>query len=262
MEIEGKVETPPNQIVTWADKMKVYAQEAVKNEQPQGQFFSIKAGVLSFGGIPIPNNVMDTIVVGTLHENVFYKGRYDSQNPQGPVCFAFSHTGADMRPHEASVRQQAESCKVCPNNAWGSDPDGGRGKACKNVRRVCLMSAGVLKGKPDDVKGAQSGYLRIPVTSVASYQKLIASIGARGLPPFGMVVRVKVVPDAKTQVRVEFEPLQPITDQAFLQQLMERFEIEQKLIDFPYETIEPEANAQGSHQTKPAEAPAPQASKF
>jgi hypothetical protein len=260
-DIEGHV-SPGNEIVTWQDKMKAYAVKAVESEQPQGQFFSIKSGVLSFGNVPIPNNTMDVLVVGSLHENVFYEGRYNPDQPAGPVCFAFSKDGVDMQPHDMSVKKQNEVCQSCPRNKWGSDPGGGRGKACKNVRRIALMSATAVKGDdPALVSNSQVGYLRVPVTSVANYQRFIAQVGARGLPPFAVVCRVKVLPDPKSQVRVEFEALQTVNDQRLLQALLERFEIEQRLIDFPYETITDEADGR-QPVSPPANVPPPAASKF
>jgi hypothetical protein len=221
-------------VVTWADKLKGYAVAAAESEQPQGSFFSIKGGVLTFGGTPIPNNTMDVVVVGAMHENVFYKGRFNPDEIRGPACFAYSFDGKDMRPHDRAIEKQNPTCRGCKNDAWGSDPNGGRGKACKNIRRLCLMTASALSD-PAKVASGQAGYLKVPVTSVANYTKFVAGVAAAGRPPFAVVCRVKVLPDPKNQVRVEFEQLHDITDPALLEPLLNRFEIEQKLISFPYE---------------------------
>lgn len=232
-------------VVTWQEKMKQYAVQAAATERPSGQFFSIKSGVLAFGGVPIPNNTMDVIVLASLHENVFYPSRYNAEKSEGPRCFAFSHTGENMTPHNLAVEQQAAACKSCPKNAWGSDPSGGRGKACKNVRRLSILPGSAVQD-PEKVMKATVGYLRVPVTSVAAYQRFVAGCASVSMPPFAMMCRVRVVPDAKTQVRVEFEALGAVTDQHVLEKLIERHEAELTLIDFPYQPS-PEGEAP-SHQ--------------
>lgn len=243
-------------LTTWQDQLKKYAVAAVESEQPAGQFFSIKSGVLSFSGTPIPNNQMDVIVLASLHENVWYRDRFNPDKPSGPPCFAFSFTGKDMRPHDLSPEKQSpDGCDKCEKNKWGSDPQGGRGKACKNVRRLALMAAAQAT-TPEGVAKAIVGYLRVPVTSVQNYGRLVSQIAARNLPPFGVITRVKVVPDAKTQVRVEFEPMHSITDAGILQALISRHEVENRLIDFPYQAGQDDDSASKPSHQQPAAAPA------
>ena len=69
-------------------------------------------------------------------------------------------------------------------------------------------------------------------------------------------VQVKVVPDAKTQVKVEFEPLHSITEPSVLQALISRYEVEQNLIDFPYTSGQDEESASKPSHQQPAAAPA------
>jgi hypothetical protein len=248
-------EAPGTSVTTWQDTLQKYAMETVKNEQPVGQFFSIKSGVLQFGGVPIPNNTMDVVMIASIHENVYYKDRYNADKPSGPLCFAFSKDGVKMQPHTLAFDSQSIDCASCKQNAWGSDPQGGRGKACKNVRRVAMMSASAVS-EPTSVGSAVIGYLRVPVTSVANYARAVATIASRNLPPFAVVTRVKVVPDAKTQVKVEFEPLHSITEPSVLQALISRYEIEQNLIDFPYTSGQDEESASKPSHQQPAAAPA------
>lgn len=257
--IEGSVIKDGNAVVTWQDKVKAYAVAAVESERPAGQFFSIRSGTLSFGGVPVPNNVMDVVVIASLHENTYYPERFDPDKPASPVCYAFSYDGQNMFPHnECSEPQSPEGCKVCKHNKFGSDPKGGRGKACKNVRRLALIAAGSLKDATA-VQGATVGYLRVPVTSVAHYQRFVAAVAAKQLPPFAVVCRIKVVPDPKSMVRVEFDPLQPV-DQGVLQAVLERHEVERTLIDFPYaiDSTDPSPSAVQAATKQP---PPPQ-SKF
>ncbi len=53
-----------------------------------------------------------------------------------PQCFSMDGVKPDMMGEDV----QAESCASCPNNKYGSD--GGRGKACKNMKRVHVLLEG------------------------------------------------------------------------------------------------------------------------
>jgi len=218
----------------WTDKLKDYAVAARVNEVLSGQFFSTKGGLLSFAGQAIPNNTMDVVVAASLHENVLYVGDFDPGNIGGPVCYAFSPDGGPgMAPHPNAPEPRNVDCKTCPNNAWGSDPKGGRGKACKNMRRLSLLPAAALDS-PAALDSAVSGYLRVPVTSVKPWAQYVNSLSMRGLPPFAVVTRVTLTPDAKTMFKMSFTSQRAITDAAMLEALAERVKREAQMIDFPY----------------------------
>jgi hypothetical protein len=232
---DGAVELPGD----WKRTLAEYAEEARSNERASGTFFSTKGGILSFGNVPVPNNTMDVIAIGSLHENVYYKEAFGG-NVQSPNCYAFSLTGTGMVPHAEADDKQAEACDVCPHSKWNSDPGGGKGKACKQMRRVAFMPEAALES-PEAIAKATVGYLRIPVTSVKNWSAHVQSIAARGLPPFAVVTRVRLVPDAKTMFKAEFSIVNAITDTAALGALAQRFSAEKSIIDFPYAPRDPEA---------------------
>src|SRR3990167_7275206 len=135
---------PQTGLINWEAELAAQAEVAAGMEASTGtgSFFSIKGGLLSFAGSPMPNNQMAVIVLDSLMENVYYEGAYDASNPQGPKCFAFGRNEADMAPHEVTVQagcQQSEACAGCPMNEWASAAQG-RGKACKNTRRLAMTS--------------------------------------------------------------------------------------------------------------------------
>jgi hypothetical protein len=216
----------------WAEKLKGYAVDAQSVERGAGQFFSTKGGVLSFGKLPIPNNLMDVIVLASIHENIYYKEKFSGDKITSPDCYAFSATGLNMAPHADAQNKQAEVCDACPHNKWGSG-EGGKGKACKEVRRLALMPESALLS-PREVEASTVGYLRVPVTSVKNWQSHVQACAVKQLPPFAVVTRVSLRPDPRTMFTVQFEVIRPVSDTSVLAAIVARMEAETKRIDFPY----------------------------
>lgn len=236
----------------WAAKLAMYAKEQQVLERAPGQLFSIKSGILQFSGQPIPGNVVDVVVVRTMHENVYYPKAYDSDKITSPVCYAFSLDGAVLKPHADATEPQHATCEGCPQNRYVDNPmkPGKPHKPCKEIRRLALMPASGADS-PEMVAKSTIGYLRIPVTSVkhwASYVQGLATAkpGVPPLPPFAVVTRVKLLPDPKMMQRIEFEKMRVINDLPVLQAIELRAKAEDARIAFPYAkpvAAEPEPDA-------------------
>lgn len=195
-----------------------------------GQMIGTRGGRLSFGGAEIPGNKMNVVIIDHILENHLYEGRFDPDTPQTPICFAFGRVEQEMAPHEKSSEPQNDMCKGCPMNEWGS-ADTGSGKACKNVRRLALITEDQL----EDVESAQVAYLKVPVTSVkgwAGYVRQLAN--TLGRPPLGVVTEVSLVPDPKSQFKMQFKLVEEINDPEVLEALFAKKEVVSKEIDFPY----------------------------
>lgn len=228
-------------VVKWDEKFAALAGRAKKAVVgvSGGSMISHKGGILGYKGAAMPENKMEVIVIVDVTHNAFYEGRYDPDNPQSPVCFAFGDpTGEDddfvMAPHPDSSAPQADDCASCPQNAWAS-ADQGRGKACKNMHRIALISAGDI----EDVAAAEVAYMHIPVMSVkgwAGYVRQLADV--EGKPPLAFITTISCVPDAKSQYRVVFSDPQTIEDNAVLEALMQKMELAVQEITFPYVQIE------------------------
>ncbi|MDD2775546.1 MAG: hypothetical protein PHU06_06295 [Gallionella sp.] len=239
-------DTPGTALVNWDEELAKQAEVAAGMEASAGggQFFSTKGGQLSFNDMPIPGNHMAVIIVDSVLENVMYDGRYDPDVPQAPICFAFGRDEKDLKPHElvvANETAQHETCQGCPMNEWAS-AETGKGKACRNTRRLALVPAGTLSATghldqlatSDDLATAAMGFLKLPVTSVKGYATFVKSVaGALRRPPFGILTKISVIPDAKTQFRVVFSPLQPASDE-LMPVIMQRRAEASKLIEAPY----------------------------
>lgn len=209
-----------------------------------GQFFSVSGATLKFDGSPIPGNHMSVVILDAMLANTFYEDRYDADNAKPPACYAFARDQEEMAPHEDSAKPQSDRCVGCEMNEYNS-ADQGRGKACANRRRLALIPAGMLAEdgsytppEAEDLESAEVAYLAVPPTSIrgyAAYVKKTAQLHKR--PPHGVVTKVAVVPDNKTQLKVLFEVIEKV-DGECSRIVIERNKIERENTAFPYPKAE------------------------
>lgn len=199
-------------LVLWDQQLAADAAEAAAEVASLGgaQFFSLRGGKLALGDARMPDNEVSAIVVASVFENVLYRGDFDPDSPASPECYAFGAKQDDMRPHAAVAKPAHGDCKSCPNNQFGT-ADKGRGKACKNRVRLALLPAGVrdagrLEMFESDVLKTQSvAYLNVPPTSTGAWGAYVkALVATLKRAPYGVVTRIRLVPDEKTQIRLEF----------------------------------------------------------
>lgn len=256
-------------LVKWDEELAKQAEIAAGMEANTGggQFFSTKGGILSWQDAPLPGNQMAVIVLDSILENVYYEGRYDPDVPQRPICFAFGRDEKTMQPHQivigASNQQCGASgqCAGCEMNEFGS-AETGRGKACRNTRRLAMIPAGTFNqaGKLELIEDEEHyettavGFMKLPVTSVKGYASFVKQVaGALRRPPFGIVTKVKVVPDPKSQFKVVFEPIMNVPDE-LMGAIMKRHEEAKSTIDFPYQPND-EENAPPKRGSRAAQKP-------
>lgn len=225
---------PGKAMVSWDEELAKQAALASGMEASTslgGNFISARGGVLSYKDANIPGNKMNVVVLDHMLENVYYEGRYDPENPSPPSCFAFGRDDNDMAPHELASDPQNDKCKTCPMNQWGS-AEQGRGKACKNSRRLALITEGDLK----DIENAEVAFLKLPVTSVknwAGYVRQVADQFKR--PPLGVLTEISVVPNAKTQFEIKFRLLGTIDGGDDIGALLDKKKSVQQQLFQPYQ---------------------------
>lgn len=226
-------------LVNWEERLAGYATEAAAEESVSGTWMSLRAGRLTIDKVPVAGNKLDCVVIANARENAYYVGKFDPNAPKPPACYAIqpivdSTTNEDdMKPHPKASSPQSEYCHNCPRNQWGSG-EGGKGKACKNVRRLALLP---LDAAQDAARttASDSIYLKLPVMSVKNWSKYVndvASIAKR--PPFAVVTQISTEPDPKSQFKVTFQLGFKVAEPDVLTALVERHERELALIDFPY----------------------------
>jgi len=240
-------------LATWDAELAKQAEIAAGMEASAGggNFFSLRGGILQWQDAPLKDNQMGVIIIDHVLENVFYADKYDPETPQSPSCFAFARDERTMAPHKLVVEAGTavhETCVGCPNNEWGS-ADTGRGKACRNTRRLALISAGtfdaagrfVVNDDPEHWKSAVIGYMKLPVMSVKGFATFVKQVAvALKRPPHGVITKVRVVPDPKSQFRVLFEAISPVPN-TLMAAIMARHEESSATIDFPYQRADDDA---------------------
>jgi hypothetical protein len=235
-------------LVSWDEELAKQADIAAGAESRTGglQFFGTRGGILTWQDTKVTGNQMAVVILDSVFETVYYDSKYDPDTPQSPVAFAFGRDEKLMTWHENSSPEYAG--KLCSESdicEWGS-ADTGRGKAARETRRLAMISAGAIDqhGKFamfDDVAHFETtamGFLKLPVTSVKGFAGFVKQVaGSLRRPPFGIVTKVKVVPDSKTQFKVVFEPVMNIPDD-FMGVIMKRHEEAKSIIDTPYAPAE------------------------
>lgn len=202
---------PGTAVVSWEEEMAKAAQKQASAQPSGGTGFknvSIRGGILSIDDNPVKNNELRCVVLVDCPENQFYVGKFDPSTPQSPTCYALGDLSKDdpsegMAPHEKAKDPQADNCEECPNNEFGS-ADTGRGKACKNVRRLALITEEGTES-PDALEEAEVRMLKVPVMSVKNWSKYVQKLAEDiTRPTWAVVTLLKVVPDAKTQFKLQF----------------------------------------------------------
>ena len=223
-----------NEVVNWQDRLAEQAKEVAALERPSISQISTRAGVLTYQKQQVPGNKLLCVVIASVFENKYFGGKpFDPNNYQSPVCFALSPTGDDMAPHEDSTDKQSESCATCEQSKWHSAGGGSKGKACKEVRRLALLPASVVKD--GNIATAEMAVLSIPVTSVRNWATYINGLAAEyARPPWGMLTEVRTEPDPRSQFQIKFEA-KGIVEDEYLPMLYKRVQSAVDVLMTPYD---------------------------
>jgi hypothetical protein len=219
-------------VIDYMAELNALAVATTEAEKPSGNWISFKSGILSVNGIAMKGNKAPVVVIHSIFENQLYADKYDPNNLQPPICYAFAEKDEDLKPHPDSSKPQAASCAECPKNVWGSDPGGGKGKACKNVRRLAMISSNDL----EEISKAEVALAKLPVTSVknwSSYANQIANV--LKIPPLAVITEISTEPDAKTQFQVNFQLVDKIEDGEKIKALLGKRRDTTPLIFAPYD---------------------------
>lgn len=165
---------------------------AANLEGMEGQFQFDKVKIPSGGGISFevvdesgePNPVKELVGVVLDHYPIksWWADEYSGEK-NAPDCSSMDcKTGTGNPEHGIKVGQ---ACATCPHNQWGSDPKGGKGKACKDIFRVYILPEGY----------AFPVLLALPPTSISNWRKYIQRLTSRIMPYYGVVSLAKLEKD-------------------------------------------------------------------
>lgn len=195
-----------------------------------GNFIGTKGGILTYQGAEVPGNKMNVIILGHVLHNMFYEGKYDSNNPASPVCYAFGEKEASMVPHEKAEAKQADECDGCPMNEYGS-ADTGKGKACKNSRRLMVIPEDALQ----DLENANPALIHTPTTSGKAWAGYVVNLATTlRRPPLAVVTEISLAPDPKNQFKMQFKLVEKIDDGALIEGIIALAQKHKKDLTNPY----------------------------
>lgn len=210
-----KTEKTETGMVKYQDRLKALAKRIETAEKVTGggiPKIEIRSGNFIVDDAPVEGNELEVVVLTAIHANTYYAEEWDPNVISLPVCYAFGDPKSDdpeaeMAPHPEAEEPQHDNCAECPLNQFGSAPRG-KGKACKNSRRLAVMLAEEL----DDPASADVRVLTVSPTNLkgwSAYANLLAK--THGLPPIGVVTRIKIVPDPKNQYKLLFSYVESIS---------------------------------------------------
>ncbi len=136
---------------------------------------------------------IQVVVIDFLSKNTWYPNQYDPQNIVPPDCFAFGKIIDDMKPDDLSPDKQSDLCKTCPQNVFGSAPNG-RAKACKNTRDLAVLL--VDGDHPESLTDPKAPIylLSVTPTSIRSFDGFVSGLLRTLGPPIKAIVTVKATP--------------------------------------------------------------------
>ena len=158
------------QVEQWQEQLAKEAAAAASTEAPTSEFVSFRGGILSWAGQPVEGNRKNVIVLDSAYEHVFYPHAFDPDALRSPDCWAVGRVESELTPdHEDVENKQADACEGCPMNEWGSDLEGGKGKACKDSYILALLP-------PDAEEGAPLVTLELSATAIKPFEKYVRDL--------------------------------------------------------------------------------------
>jgi hypothetical protein len=245
-----------NELIDYETKWGAAAEAAAAEEPARmsGVTISTKGGVLSVDGVAMPGNQMAALVIDATNENLYFADKWTEGVTQAPKCYAFGRGKEEMAPHPSmaaypdTFEPQHDTCTGCPMGEFGSS-ETGKGRACKQTRKLILLLAGVYSPRPrsrdfdldlfmeeQHFAEADPAFLRLPVTSVNNWVNYVNQLTKSvHRPPYGVFTRVYVEPHPKNQYEVKFELIQPAPEE-FYNVLTARHE---DFVNMPFQGYQP-----------------------
>lgn len=119
------------------------------------------------------------IIIGQHPANAWWeKDMSESGGGALPDCYSMDAVVSE----EKSENRQCEFCSECDQNKFGSDPKTGKGKACKNMKRMHIVLEGSLLPHR----------LTVPPTSISVFELYMTRITDRGLPFAAVVTKFEL----------------------------------------------------------------------
>ena len=152
-------------------------------DPPSGYLISTKGKVFTLPDGSSNPGPLNCVILDWASSYTYFEGIYNPKDIKPPACFAFGRVISDMKPSDSAPKKMHENCKECPMNQWGSDPQGGKGKACKNMRRLLVVPI-------DADENAQPWVLRVSPTGIKHFDKYVSTLSDLDKHPIQVSTRI------------------------------------------------------------------------
>lgn len=187
-----------------------------------GNWIGIRGNEFKLNGEDL-GDLLTVVIVADAYEHAYYDSAFNKDDPLPPACFALAEMEDDLGLHDSSPAPQCDTgmCADCEWNEFGSS-DTGRGKACKNSRRLALLAVETDEdGNPTGVAFGEMPHLRIPPTSLGNYRGYIKrSNKVTRRPAWAYVTEIGFDPDAEYET-LTFRLVAPIDNPEEINQIDE-----------------------------------------
>ena len=152
-----------------------------------------------------PRNSIELVILkANPHlSKIWYEDGYVEGSNAPPDCSAAN----GLKPDAGVPKPQHPVCATCPKNQWGSDPRGGKGKACGDSRRLAVVPEGDLSN--ESLGGPL--LLRVPAASLQDLATFSNQMQAKGYPYNSIAIRVGFDPK-ESYPKFTFGAIRPLTD--------------------------------------------------
>jgi hypothetical protein len=146
---------------------------------------------------------IETVILTFVLANTYYDRPFRSDEIQVPACYALGTHAATLAPSSSVIAPQATTCVSCPKNKFGSGPNG-VGKACRNTRRVAVLS------NLEDPENCDLWIVSVPPKSIKPFENYIRELLFKyKVPPYAVVTNISL--DAReTFASFQFHLLRPV----------------------------------------------------
>lgn len=168
-------------------------------DPPSGFMISTKGKVFTLPDGSSSDGPMDAVILDWVTANTYFEGIYNPKDIKPPACFAIGREVNALVPSDRSPSKQSDACKGCPMNEWGSDPQGGKGKACKNTRRLLVVP---VKAKED----TQPWVISVSPTGLKHFDKYVNTLADLGTHPIEVATEI-AFEESEPFPSLRFKPL-------------------------------------------------------
>ena len=200
----GKAQLPVN----FQEQLAREASEIAKRiSAPTGDRIRFNSNRSLFTPDGSEGEMLEVVVIDFVSANLFYDGPFDRDSPQPPSCFAMGNEPSMLVPSKNSPVTQSTSCAACPNNQFGSAPNG-KGKACKNTRLIAVIPVTALD---DPSVEAPIWIMSVPPTSLKAFDSYVHTLSAKHKTiPLGVVTEI-TLDQSVTFAAPRFNVVRPLT---------------------------------------------------